>query len=70
MSGHVAGLCQVTSSFRGLERIGVAVTRSGGSGFTIEDSSKNMVLWAFPKGFTAVTLTLYGVLEKTSGNFT
>lgn len=35
MSGQVAGLCQDTSSLRGLKRIGVAVTRSGGSGFTV-----------------------------------
>lgn len=35
MSGQVAGLCQDTSSLRGLKRIGVAVTRSGGSGLTV-----------------------------------
>lgn len=35
MSGQVAGLCQDTSSLRALKRIGVAVTRSGGSGLTV-----------------------------------
>lgn len=34
-SGHVAGLCQVTSSRRALNLMGVAVTRSGGSGLTV-----------------------------------
>ncbi|TNN86383.1 hypothetical protein EYF80_003468 [Liparis tanakae] len=33
--GQVAGLCQDTSSLRALKRIGVAVTRSGGSGLTV-----------------------------------
>lgn len=36
----------------------------------ILDSSKEMVVEAFPKALTAVTLTLYGKLEKTSGKCT
>lgn len=70
ISGQVAGLCQETSSLRALKRIGVAVTRSGGSGLTILDSSKIMVVEAFPKALNAVTLTLYGKLENTSGKCT
>lgn len=37
MSGHVDGLFQVTSSLRGLLRMGLATTFSGGSGFTADE---------------------------------
>lgn len=36
----------------------------------MEDSSNKMLVWAVPKALMAVTLTLYGKVEKTSGKRT